>query len=335
MEGDLVAREAQLPFVALPAAAMRGRGPLAMARNSLTLLRGVRAARRLIRQERPAAILGTGGYVCVPLFVAAALEHVPTLLYLPDIVPGWAGRVLARLATQIGVTYDDSKKYLPAHKVIETGYPVRPEFFNVDRQASRAAFGIADDLPVVLVYGGSRGARSINRAIAAILPHLVQWAHILHVCGREGDETWLTTARDQLDPALAARYQVFPYLHADSSRSMTAAFGAADLAVCRAGASTLAELPAAGLGAILIPLTAVKQEHNAQALVRRGAAISLDNDTLLGTAAPIDGPLGRELKRLLTDQQARETLAANSARLAQPDSRQRLAAAWWALARGG
>lgn len=335
MEGALVARESDLPFVALPAAAMRGRNPLAMAKNALVLARGVAAARRLIRQERPAAILGTGGYVCVPLFVAAALEKIPTLLYLPDIVPGWAGRVLARLATRIAVTFDDSKRYLPADKVIVTGYPVRTAVFGQDKAACRRAFGLGDERPVVLVYGGSRGARSINRAIAALLPHLVQWADIIHVCGREGDEIWLHAARAQLEPELAARYHLFPYLHADDARSMAVAFGAADLAVCRAGASTMAELPAAGIGAILIPLTAVKQEFNADALAGRGAAISIADDAMLGTGEPTAGPLWRELHRLLTDSSARQTLAARSASLAQPDAGARLASEWLSLARGG
>jgi UDP-N-acetylglucosamine--N-acetylmuramyl-(pentapeptide) pyrophosphoryl-undecaprenol N-acetylglucosamine transferase len=335
MEGGLLARESDIPFVALPAAAMRGRSPLAMARNGLVLIKGVAAARRLIARERPAAILGTGGYVCVPTFVAAAMLKVPTLLYLPDIVPGWAGRVLARLATRIAVTFDDSKRYLPAEKVLVTGYPVRAAVFGQDKAACRRAFGLEGDLPVVLVYGGSRGARSINRAIAALLPHLVQWAHVLHVCGREGDEEWLRSAQAQLDPALAGRYQLFPYLHAGDQRSMAAAFGAADLAVCRAGASTMAELPAAGLGAILIPLTAVKQEHNAEALARRGAAVSIPDEAMLGAGDPTAGPLWRELSRLLTDPSARQAMAARSASLAQPDAGARLAAEWLSLARGG
>ena len=335
MEGTLVERESTIPFVALPATGLRGRNPLGMARGAFVLSQGVRAGIQLLRRERPAAILGTGGYVCVPLFVAAAIARIPTLLYLPDIVPGWAGRVLGRLATRIAVTFADSAQYLPAHKVIETGYPVRPEFFQLKREDCRAAFGLQAEPPVLLVYGGSRGARAINQAIGALLPHLVQWAQVLHLCGREGDLAWLQAAQAQLPAEYAQRYQVFEYLHADSQQSMAAAFGAADLAVCRAGASVLGELPAVGLGAILIPLTAVKQEYNAQALVDRGAALCLHNDTLSGSGEPGDGPLGRELYRLLHDPEARRTLATNSARIAHPQAREQLARLWWSLARGG
>ncbi len=334
MEGDLVRRESNLPFVGLHAAAMRGRNPLAMAKNGLVLLKGVREARNVIKQHQPSAILGTGGYVCVPLFVAAALEKIPTLLYLPDIVPGWAGRVLARLATRIAVTFDDSKRYLPEHKVVVTGYPVRGEIFNQDKTGAKQIFGVANNLPTVLIYGGSRGARSINRAIAALLPHLVQLANILHVCGRNGDETWLNEARDQLNPELAQRYQIFPYLHANDARSMATAFGAADVAVCRAGASVMAELPAAGIASILIPLTAVKQEYNAAALADRGAAIAVADDAMLGAGDPTDGALWRSINQLLTDSTMRQTMAQRSAALAQPNAGARLAYEWLTLARG-
>ncbi|MFD3162481.1 glycosyltransferase [Herpetosiphon sp. NSE202] len=335
MEGDLVKRESTIPFVGLPAAAMRGRNPIQMLKNAGVLIKGVLAARSLLRRERPAAILGTGGYVCVPLFVAAALERVPTLLYLPDIVPGWAGRVLARLATRIAVTFDDSKRYLPAHKVVETGYPVRGEVFNQDKAACRALFGLNDQLPVLLVYGGSRGARSINQAVAALLSDLLELAQVVHVCGRNGDEPWLREAQAKLSPEQASRYHLYPYLHADAERSMSAAFGAADFALSRAGASTMAELPAAGIGSILVPLTMVKQEYNAAALADRGAAISIPDEAMLGSGEPTQGRLWRELSAVLSSPARLQTMAQRSASLAQPDAGARLASEWLALARGG
>ncbi|WP_275580590.1 UDP-N-acetylglucosamine--N-acetylmuramyl-(pentapeptide) pyrophosphoryl-undecaprenol N-acetylglucosamine transferase [Herpetosiphon giganteus] len=335
MEGDLVKRESAIPFVGLPAAAMRGRNPIQMLKNAGVLIKGVLAARSLLRRERPAAILGTGGYVCVPLFVAAALERVPTLLYLPDIVPGWAGRVLARLATRIAVTFDDSKRYLPAHKVVETGYPVRGEVFNQDKAACRALFGLNDQLPVLLVYGGSRGARSINQAVAALLSDLLELAQVVHVCGRNGDEPWLREAQAKLSPEQASRYHLYPYLHADAERSMSAAFGAADFALSRAGASTMAELPAAGIGSILVPLTMVKQEYNAAALADRGAAISIPDEAMLGSGEPTQGRLWRELSAVLSSPERLQTMAQRSASLAQPDAGARLASEWLALARGG
>ncbi len=339
MEEGLVARESGLPFRAITAAAVRGRGPRELARNSVLIARGMGEARALLRQVRPAAILGTGGYVVFPLFVAARQLGVPTMIYLPDIVPGLAVKALSRIATRVACSFEPSLKYLPRAKTVVTGYPVRPELFGVNTPAAkaecRAALGVTAELPVLLVYGGSRGARNINRAVEALLPELLELAQIIHVCGREGDDVWLRAAAERLPAPLQARYHLFPYLHgggagttassADGVATMVQAFGAADLAIARAGASTLAELPAAGLPAVLVPLLAVKQDENANYLVERGAAVSVPDEAMLGMGAAVDGPLFREVRRLLTDTQARESMAQQSAALARPDAAIRLA----------
>jgi UDP-N-acetylglucosamine--N-acetylmuramyl-(pentapeptide) pyrophosphoryl-undecaprenol N-acetylglucosamine transferase len=338
MERGLVERESELPFRSIATAAVRGRNPLALARNSMILARGVLQARALIRREQPAAILGTGGYVCVPLFVAARMLGVPTLVYLPDIVPGLAIKLLARLATRVACSFEPSLRYLPRHKTVVTGYPVRAELFELDRAASRAAFNIADDLPALFVYGGSRGARSINRAIEALLPDLLQLAHVIHVCGREGDETWLRAAAERLPESLQTRYHLFPYLHARDAGggtreagladrrtpTMVEAFGAADLAIARSGASTLAELPAAKLPAVLVPYPYVNQDENADYLVAHGAAVKVADGTMLGRGDPREGPLFVAVQRLLTDDEARAAMAARSAALARPDAADRI-----------
>jgi UDP-N-acetylglucosamine--N-acetylmuramyl-(pentapeptide) pyrophosphoryl-undecaprenol N-acetylglucosamine transferase len=292
MERGLVERESDLPFRAIATAAVRGRNPLALVGSGAILAQGVVQARALIRRERPVAILGTGGYVCVPLFVAARQMGVPSLVYLPDIVPGLAVKLLARLATGVACSFEPSLHYLPQGKTVVTGYPVRPELFTTDRAACRAAFGVVDALPVVVVYGGSRGARSINRAIEALLPDLLALTHVIHVCGREGDETWLRAAAERLPGDVRGRYHLFPYLHGGARDqetklqsnipSMVQAFGAADLAIARSGASTLAELPAAKLPAVLVPYPYVHQDENADYLVARGAAAKVADGAMLG-----------------------------------------------------
>ncbi len=339
MERGLVECESDLPFRSISTAAVRGRNPLVLTRNSAVLARGVMEARGLIRRERPATILGTGGYVCVPLFVAARLLRVPTLVYLPDIVPGLAVKLLARLATRVACSFEPSLKYLPGGKTVVTGYPVRRDLFDLECAASRQAFGITDDLPVLLVYGGSRGARSVNRAIEALLPDLLEIAHIIHVCGREGDETWLRAAAGRLPNELSARYHLFPYLHAQRQAvgvreqdtlslfvpDMVQAFGAADLAIARSGASTLAELPAARLPAVLVPYPYVNQDENADYLVSHGAAVKVADAAMLGTGDPREGALFTTVRQLLQDDQARATMAARSAALARPDATERIA----------
>jgi UDP-N-acetylglucosamine--N-acetylmuramyl-(pentapeptide) pyrophosphoryl-undecaprenol N-acetylglucosamine transferase len=381
MEAGLVRRESELPFLAVPAAALRGRGPLTMARNGATLARGTLAAMQLIRRERPAAILGTGGYVCVPVFLAARALGVPTAIYLPDVVPGLAVRFLARLATMVACSVEDSAPYFglpildfgggvgqsqiqnPKSKIFVTGYPVRPELFEQDRAACRAAFGLKAELPAILVTGGSRGARSINRAVETLLPKLLEIAQVIHVCGREGDETFLRAAAAQLPEALKSRYYLYSYLHSREARglrlearepnsatvapseassqayslqplapSMVEALGAADLVICRSGASTLGELPAVGLPAVLVPYPYVHQDENADYMVRHGAAVKVADHAMLGDGEPERGPLFTHIRRLVIDTHERSTMAARSRALARPDAAQRLAGVLLGLA---
>src|SRR5262249_26248239 len=138
---------------------------------------------------------------------------------------------------------------------------------------------------------GSRGARSINLAIKALLPQILAIAQVIHVCGREGDGEMLRSAVTQLPDELRMRYHLFEYLEAERSadsnyracsQSMVTAFGAADLVLCRSGASTLGELPAAGLPAVLVPYPYVHQDENADYLVKHGAARKVPDDTMLG-----------------------------------------------------
>lgn len=335
MEERIVASESNLPFRALPAAALRGRGPLGLLRGAATTARGTAAAAGLIGELRPAAILGTGGYVCVPLFLAARARGVPTMVYLPDVVPGLAVKLLSRIATLTAVNVEDALPHLglsPGHRrALVTGYPVRRELFEQDRRACRRAFGLDADLPVLLVYGGSRGARTVNRAVEALLPELLRRCAIIHVCGREGDVEWLRSAADQLPESLRMRYKLYAYL-AGGEQSMVAAFGAADLALCRSGASTMAELPAAGLPAVLVPYPYVHQDENADYLVRRGAAVKVADDAMLGPGRPQDGALFRAVVRLFDDEHERQDMAERSRALARPDAARSLAGALLRLA---
>lgn len=358
--------ESNLPYYAIPAAALRGRNPFTLGRGLLIMTGGTLAAYRLLRTIRPAAILGTGGYVCVPVFLAARLIGIPTLIYLPDVVPGLAVRFLAHLATQVACHVEDARNYLRVHapKMMITGYPVRPELFDQHKPTCREAFGLRADMPVLLVYGGSLGARSINRAVAALLPDLLALTQIIHICGREGDELWLRAAAQRLDPGLQMRYRLYPYLESkrdaapavphqtsrmreggvqstrdhhqrhQSVPTMAQAFGAADLALCRSGASTLAELPAAGVPAILVPYPYVHQDENADYLVRHGAALKVADTALSGATAPRDGPLFQHLQRLLVghENEERQRMAERCRTLARPDAASRLADALCNLA---
>ena len=257
----------------------------------------------------------------MPVALAAWMLRVPILVYLPDIEPGWAVRFVARLATRVAVTVEDSRSYFPTRQVTVTGYPVRAEFHFLDRAEARALLGLVADEPVLLVMGGSRGARRINQAFSGVLGHILELAQVVHVSG-ELDWPAVEERRAALSEALRARYHAFPYLH-----KMALALAAADLVICRAGASTLGELPFFGLPAILVPYPHAwrYQRVNAEWLVGRGAAIQVEDGRLSEELLPV-------VRQLLGDRAALERMSQQMQALACPDAAARLADELLALA---
>ena len=279
MEESLVKRQ-EIPFRSIPAAGVHGVSPLVLPRNILTVGRGILAARRILNNFKPDVLFFTGGYVAVPMAIAG--RSIPTLLYVPDIEPGMALKSLAGSADVIAVTTEQSQQFFNK-RVYETGYPIRPELSLWNRQTAHQHLGISGKLPVLLVFGGSQGARSINVAVLNNLYALLKKFEIIHLSG-EKDWQIISNAREQLPAEFAPRYHAMPYLH-----EMGAALASADLVVSRAGASCLGEYPLFGLPAVLVPYPHAwrYQKVNADYLTRRGAAIALEdhrlNDELLVT----------------------------------------------------
>lgn len=281
MEADLVKRSG-VPYTAIPAAGVHGVGLRTLPGNLLRLARGVAASRRILGQFHPDVILFTGGYVAVPMAVAA--RRTPILLYVPDIEPGLALKTLARFAHTIAITTEASKTYFSAKaRTLITGYPTRQELGTWDRSQAREKLNLRPDLPVLLVSGGSKGARSINRALFGALPGLLPTVQVLHISGTL-DWAEVETAKASLPAELASNYHAYSYLHEE----MGAAFASADLTICRAGASTLGELPLFGLPAILVPYPYAwrYQRVNASYLVEKGAAQMITDDLLAEQLLP-------------------------------------------------
>jgi len=320
VEERLVTR-AGLHFVGVPAGGVHGLSSWRAVWNLIKLMRGWGAAYQLGRRERPAALFATGGYASVPVALAARVLRAPILVYLPDIEPGWAVRFIARLAARVAVTVEDSRSYFPARKVVVTGYPVRAEFHGLDRAKARTALELALDEQVLLVMGGSRGASGINRALDGVLEQVLELAQVVHVSG-ELDWPRVQERREALPEALRVRYCAFPYLH-----EMGLALAAADLAVYRAGASTLGELPFFGLPAVLVPYPHAwrYQRVNAEWLVERGAAVQLDDERLPGELLPT-------VRQLLSDRAALVEMSERMQELARSDAAARLAGELLALA---
>jgi UDP-N-acetylglucosamine--N-acetylmuramyl-(pentapeptide) pyrophosphoryl-undecaprenol N-acetylglucosamine transferase len=323
MEAELVTR-LNIPFTGIPAAGVHGVGLRSLPGNLIRLLRGALASSRILKDFQPDVLLFTGGYVAVPMALAA--RRLPSLLFVPDIEPGLALKVLARFASRIALTSEKSKSFFKNGKrLVVTGYPVRPELTAWTREKGRAALGLRHDAPVLLVFGGSKGARSINRALLASLHRLLDKIQVVHISGQL-DWAEIIEAKKALPAELSANYHPFAYLHEE----MGAALASADLAVSRAGASSLGEYPAFGLPAVLVPYPYAwrYQKVNADYLADHGAAVIVEDRTLNENFAAA-------VLNLLDDEQRLEAMRRAMGSLARPEAAQKIAGLLLNLASAG
>jgi UDP-N-acetylglucosamine--N-acetylmuramyl-(pentapeptide) pyrophosphoryl-undecaprenol N-acetylglucosamine transferase len=290
----------------------------------MELLIGLGEAIKVVRAFQPDVLLVTGGFITVPAALAAWLQRVPVLVYLPDIEPGLAVKVIARIAKRIAVTVEDSRRYFAGREldVVVTGYPTRAGLEAVSRDEALAHFGLEPGRPVLLVTGGSRGARSLNRAVLAALPDWLKDFQVIHLSG-ELDWPEVERARAALPAEQQARYHALPFLH-----EMGHALAAADLVVSRAGASALGEYPLFGLPAILVPYPFAwrYQKVNADYLVGRGAALRLNDEDLARD-------LAGQVRGLLSDPARLAAMRAASRAAAMPGAAGRVAAELAEIAR--
>lgn len=274
MEAEMITR-LDIPYSSIPAAGVHGVGIFSLPANIFRLIRGVFKSRRILARFKPDVLLFSGGFVAVPMAVAGV--KIPSLLYVPDIEPGLAIKAIARFSDRIAVTVNETQDFFPFHHHMKTtGYPTRPELSGWTCETARNHFGLHNEKPVLLVFGGSKGAQSINRAVLENLPAILEKAQVVHITGQANFTTAIGAA-DGLS-ANEEEYHPYPYLHED----MGAALAAADLAVCRAGASTLGELPLSGLPAILVPYPYAwrYQKVNADYLVENGGAVMVKDENL-------------------------------------------------------
>jgi UDP-N-acetylglucosamine--N-acetylmuramyl-(pentapeptide) pyrophosphoryl-undecaprenol N-acetylglucosamine transferase len=252
-------------------------------------------AAAILATQRPAAVFTTGGYVAVPVLMAAAPLGIPVVLWDGNVIPGRAVRATARLATALAVSFEATcealSKSAPGRPCYLTGTPIR-DTRDVDREAARRRLDIDPSERVLLVFGGSQAVRRFNTAVSEALPALVERVTVLHVAGEDGYAAALTE-REGLPAAVRGRYRPFPFLRDE----MLSALAAADLVVGRAGSSTLAEVTALGLPMIVVPYPHAggHQRANARVLTEAGAARSvedadLDASTLLEAAAILEDP---------------------------------------------
>src|SRR6185436_19141015 len=289
----------------IDSAGLKNVGLIARARGLLVLPRSFLGARSLIKSFRPDVVIGAGGYVSGPVVLSAAMLRLPTMVMESNALPGWTNRVLARFVDKAAVSFDAALPYFRG-KAVVTGNPVRREFFEIaarERQPGKLS---------VLVFGGSQGAHAINEAVIAALPSLASMKDAVRITHQTGESDFARVSQGYADAGWTERATVMKYID-----NMVTAFAAADLVICRAGATTTAELIAARKASVMIPFPLAADDHqrkNAEALTAAGAGTMILQQDLSGERLAQElTSLVREPERITKMEQAARSLARGDA----------------------
>jgi len=282
------------------------------AKTAFDLPRAVWDAARMLNEFAPDIVIGVGGYASGPAMLAAVIKHIPTLAFEPNVVPGFANRMVARFVGGAAVHFEETAKYFRHAEV--TGVPVRQAFFEIPRRQPGA--------PTLLVFGGSQGAHAINQAMIRCLPELLRQMPVVHIIHQTGERDYNETLAAYR--VLGEAAEVFKFIE-----DMPAAFARADLLVCRSGASTVAEITAAAKPAIFVPFPRAADDHqrvNAEALAGAGAAVVVEESRLEGVW------LAETIAALLGDEPRLQAMSQAARALAHPAAARDIAAMAFRLA---
>jgi len=289
--------------------------------SGATMLYGVLQALWHFQRLRPQVVIGTGGYASVCALIAGKIVGAKVVLFEANTIPGRTNRLLARLADWVATGFPEAVAFFPRHKVHYTGVPIRTDVREMDRKTARRMLGLTkgqeseqgsgSEEVCLLVFGGSRGARRVNEALWDSLPRLLRQPNlrIVHLCGLQWEQD-AQRIYNALPADVRERYQPFSY-----REDMPVLLHAADLALSRAGASSIAEMLVAGLPAILVPYPFAIYDHqrfNALSIVRRGAAVMLLNAELTGER------LATTVIELLSDTEKLQRMREAALRIAKP-----------------
>ena len=275
-------------------------------------------AKRILKEFQPDICVGTGGYVSGPVIREALRMGIPSIIHEQNAFPGVTTKMLSKKANKVMLAVADAQKYLHnPEKCVLTGNPVRQEVIRAERERSRQALGL-DNRPLILSFGGSLGARTINEAVADLLAESAKTGKYQHIHGYGQYGKWMPELLEEKGVHLenAPNIRLREYID-----NMPECLAAADLVICRAGAITLSELQAKGKASILIPSPNVAenhQYHNAMALVRRNAAEILEEKDLTGEA------LCRKVEDIFSRPGGAEILGKNAKGMAILDANERI-----------
>ena len=293
------------PLQLIRVGALKNVGLATRLKTSFDLPRAIWDAGRMLNEFAPDVVIGVGGYASGPAMLSAVVKHIPTLAFEPNVVPGFANRMVARFVSGAALHFEETAKYFRHAEV--TGVPVRRAFFESPPKRGGT--------PTVLVFGGSQGAHAINEAMIRCLPVLQREApgiHIIHQTGERDYNDALAAYKSQQESA-----EVFKFID-----DMPTAFARADLLVCRSGASTVAEVTAAGKPAVFVPFPRAADDHqrvNAEELAKHGAAVVVEESRLEGLW------LAETIAALLQDSQRLHRMSQAARELSHPNAAREIA----------
>lgn len=280
-------------------------------------LESIKRSKEILREFKPDVVIGTGGYVSGSVVYAAARMKIPTIVHEQNSVPGMTNKFLSRFADRVGICFPDAAQYFPESKTVLVGNPRAQEVVTSGKSEVLEQYGLLPDIPTVLIFGGSQGALKINQAVIQALPKFSQKDYqVLYASG----DRYYNEIKEKFDVEKINRnLSLQPYI-----KNMTDVMANVDLLIGRAGATSIAELTALGLPAILIPSPYVTNDHqtkNAQSLVNAGAIKMIPDADLTGESL-IDA-----VDEIMNDSEKREAMAKASRQEGIPDAAERL----WSL----
>ena len=263
--------EMGIPYYGISSGKLRRYFDLKNFTDPFRVLKGFGEARKLMKQLKPDVVFSKGGFVTVPVVIAASRSKVPTFIHESDMTPGLANKISIPFATKVCCNFPETVSELPADKAVLTGTPIRQELLSGDPQKALAFTGLSNDKPVIMVIGGSLGAVAVNNAVRAVLPELLKDFQVIHLCGK-----------GKLDESLkdTKGYVQYEYI----KKELADLFALADVVISRAGANAICEISALKQPNLLIPLSARAsrgdQILNARSFQRLGYSVVLEEEEI-------------------------------------------------------
>ncbi|MGD9568024.1 MAG: undecaprenyldiphospho-muramoylpentapeptide beta-N-acetylglucosaminyltransferase [Sedimentibacter sp.] len=314
LESELVPK-AGFEFKYVTAKYLRRKVSIENLKTLLASIKGVMEAMKIINEFKPDIVVGTGGYVCGPVVLAASLKKVPTMIHEQNVFPGITNKMLSKVVDVIGISFVEAEKYFSEEarkKLVMVGNPVRKDILTADRRKSRTKLNLRPDVIFIYSFGGSGGQLSLNEAIIDVIKKYNGQSNIkvIHVTGKKMYESFMENINSE-NIILKNNIEVLDYMY-----DAATALSASDIVIGSAGAITIAEITVIGVPSILIPKTYTAenhQEYNARALEKEGAAkVILEKD--------LDGnKLIKEIEEIIENKNVLKTMSLNSKRMANTD----------------